>query len=105
MRGSIIGTHADNLDSSSVEILFACRKSFTLDGATRRIVFRIEVNHQPLPSVVAELSDFAILVGKREIGKGIPCRKHDESSFCLVPGKFNKGKRPRTYHHHWFCNA
>ena len=85
VRGNIIGAHADHFNPGSIEISFGRRKRFCLDGAARRVVFWIKVDHEPLPGEVGELNRFAVLVGERKIGKGIASREHREvESFLSV---------------------
>jgi len=76
MRANIIGAHADHVNPGRIEISLGRRKRFRLDGATRRVVFRIEVDHEPLPGEVGERNGLAVLIGKRKIGKGIASGEH-----------------------------
>ena len=81
VRGDVVSAYSEHFDSGSVKISLASRKRFALDCASWRIVFRIEINYKPLSGKVGKLGNFAVLIGKRKIGKLIASREHRENSF------------------------
>jgi len=54
MRRDVIFADAYHCDVRIVKFLFGCSKGFTLDCATRRVVFRVNLNNQPFAGEVVE---------------------------------------------------
>ena len=65
----VIGADAEDGNSGFIEIGFAGGEGFALDGAAGRVVLGIEVDHEPLACEVAQLLNFAVLIGERERGE------------------------------------
>src|ERR1035437_1306679 len=82
VRGHVVGAYADDLDPGGVESRLGRRKRLALDGAARRVVFRIKIDDQPVSGEVGKVDGFAVLIGKRKIREGIACGKH-KSLLCL----------------------
>jgi len=59
VRGDIVGAHAEHFDPGSVEVGLGRRKRLALDGAARRVVFRIEVDDEPVTGKVRKLGGLA----------------------------------------------
>lgn len=74
-----IGAYAENLDVSFLEVRLAGGEGFALEGAAGCVVLWIEVDYKPLACEVAQLLGFAVLIGKRNAGKGVPAETMDES--------------------------
>src|SRR5208337_472427 len=94
VRGDVVGTNANDFDSGSVEVRLGRRKRLALDGAAGCVVFRIEVNDEPVSGEVGELDGLAVLVGKREIRKWIASGEHREISFLWLHLQLYECARP-----------
>jgi len=81
VRSNVISADSDNIDPSGIEVRLGSRERLTLQSADRRIVFRIEVDDQPLPGEIDELGDLAVLIGRAKFGKGLPAESMREVSF------------------------
>jgi hypothetical protein len=81
VRTNLIGADPDNIDACRIEIGFACGKRLPLDGATRGVVFGIEIHDEPMARVIPELGDLAVLIRKRKIWEGTACLHHEIDLF------------------------
>jgi len=64
----VVGTHAKN-DRVTLGVLWLIHlKLVGFPRSTRRLVFRIEVQDDPFPTVVLEADEGSILRGKSEVG-------------------------------------
>src|SRR5690349_630630 len=67
VRRYIVSTDADDRNVRVVEVLLACRERLALARAARRVVFRINIDHQPLALEVVERDGLVVLVLQSEI--------------------------------------
>jgi hypothetical protein len=71
VRRDVVFTHSNDRNIRVVEILFACGERLALDRAARRVVFRIDVDDQPLAFEVVERDCLAVLVLESEIDEAL----------------------------------
>src|ERR1700690_1348411 len=81
VRSHIVLAHAQHRDTRGIKLSLGSRERLALECASGCIVFRIEVDHQPFPGVIAELYGLAILVLKRESWEGLSCLQHSFAPF------------------------
>src|SRR2546428_10304758 len=85
-----IGAHADHLSVFGAELLVAVPERARLDRTARRLVLRIEVQHDRFPAhEIAQPHWHARLIRQREIRRNISnahlcCLAHARSPFALL---------------------
>src|ERR1019366_1343191 len=72
----VVGADAGDVNLALLELGLGRREGLALDGAARRVVFRVDVDHEPLAGVAREGLGLSVLILEREVRESLSGLEH-----------------------------